>query len=121
MTNAKGWIILAVVLLIAGFYKLRPASVPIQNINISPAAGLETDQSDYTKLAIEALTAKLKIKKEDISVQKVQATQWNDSSLGCPQKGKLYIQSITTGFVIELSAQGKKYIYNGGLNRVVSC
>lgn len=98
-----------------------PTSTPLSSINISPAAGLTTDQAIYVKQAVEALAFKLKIKKEDIKVISVKEKEWNDSSLGCPEKGKLYIQSITSGYLIELSARSKTYIYHGGLNRVVSC
>lgn len=98
-----------------------PTSTPSQKINISPATGLDTDQTSYVKQAVEQLAEKLNLKKEEIEVISVKQKEWGDSSLGCPQKGKLYIQSITSGYEIELLAKGKKYIYHGGLNRVVSC
>jgi len=102
-------------------FRPTPTSTPKQIINISPAAGLDTDQASYVKRAVENLAARLNLKKEDIELISVKQKEWGDSSLGCPQKGKLYIQSITSGYEITLSAKGKKYIYNGGLNRVVSC
>lgn len=110
-------------LILKAWNKLRPTPTPTprQNIEISPAEGLSTDQANYVKLAIDTLSAKLRIKKEDISVVSVKDTQWNDSSLGCPEKGKLYIQAITPGYLIRLSAAGENYSYHGGLNRVVSC
>lgn len=98
-----------------------PTPTPKLIIKISPAIGLNTDQASYTKLAVENLALRLNLKKEDISLLSVKQKEWGDSSLGCPQKGKLYIQSITSGYEIELSAGGRKYIYHGGLNRVVSC
>lgn len=135
-TSTKWVIVLAVItllivlnilgtrnLIIKTWNKLRPTPTPTpsQKINISPAEGLNTDQASYAKLAEENLAVRLKIKKEDITLQSVKQKEWGDSSLGCPQKGKLYIQSITSGYEIALSAKGKKYIYHGGLNRVVSC
>ena len=30
-------------------------------------------------------------------------TQWNDSSLGCPQPGTMYTQAITTGYVLRFA------------------
>lgn len=110
-------------LIIKAWNKLipTPTPTPSQNINISPAAGLTTDQMVYVEQAIDALATKLKMKKDDIKVVSVKEKEWNDSSLGCPEKGKLYIQSITAGYLIELSVRSKTYIYHGGLNRVVSC
>lgn len=111
------------VFIINTFSKLLPTPTPThpQKINISPPSGLSTDQSNYTNLAVSELAKKLKIKKESIKVITVKSAEWNDTSLGCPEKGKLYIQTVTQGFVIELLAGGKTYIYNGGLNRVVYC
>lgn len=110
-------------LILKAWNKLRPTPTPTPSpkVNISPAEGLSTDQANYVKLAIDTLSSKLKIKKDNIVVISVKDYQWNDSSLGCPQKGKLYIQAITPGYLIELSVAGKNYIYHGGLNRVVSC
>lgn len=134
--NVKWGLIIAVVLVFVVFNifgtktllkdilsKLRPTPTPIlpKIINISPPAELNTDQVYYVKLAVEALSARLDMKSEDIKIVSVKEKQWSDSSLGCPQKGVLYIQSITPGYVIELSAKGRTYFYNGGLNRVVSC
>lgn len=109
--------------IIGSLSKLRPTPTPTpsQNINISPAFGLSSDQANYTKLAIDELTRKLNVKKESIKVVRVKETTWNDSSLGCPEKNRLYIQTITQGFIVELSLGSKTYIYNGGLNKVVSC
>lgn len=135
-TNTK-WIIILVVITVFVIFnvlgtrsllksvlsKLRPTPTPTPTkiVNISPPEGLNRDQAVYVKQAVEVLAAKLKIKTEDIKVVSVKAKQWNDSSLGCPQKGYMYIQSITEGYIIELLYQGKSYYYNAGLNRVVSC
>lgn len=104
------------------FNRLIPTPTPTPKpVQISPAAGLDTDQANYVKLAVEDLSAKLGIKSGDIKVVSVRDKQWNDSSLGCPKRGMLYVQSITPGFIIELYAQGKTYIYHAGLNVVLSC
>lgn len=98
-----------------------PTPTPTKVINITPSVELNTDQANYVKLAIEALAAKLKVKKENIEVVTVTKKEWGDSSLGCPEKNKLYLQVITQGYEIVLQYKGKKYIYNGGLNRIISC
>lgn len=100
--------------------KVNPRTVN-PTMDIMPPQELNTDQAAYVKLARIDLAAKLNISLEEVKVVKVKAKRWNDASLGCPQKGKIYVQSITEGFEIELSAGGENYIYNGGLNRVVTC
>ena len=47
----------------------------------------------------------------EIQVVKVEAVEWEDSSLGCPEEGKMYAQIITPGYQILLSAGGKEYDY----------
>lgn len=104
-----------------GRFKPSPTPTPTVPVNMLPPDKIGQDQASYVQMAIYALTARLNIKKEDVKVLSVKETQWSDTSLGCPEKGKLYIQTITPGFTIELSAKGEKYIYNGGSDRVVSC
>lgn len=134
--NAKWGIILALVVLFIFFNILgtrslvikiwnklipTPTPTPTKNINITPSVELNTDQANYVRLAIEALAVKLNTKKENIGVVTVRKKEWGNSSLGCPEKGKMYLQVITQGYEIVLLYKGNKYIYNGGLNRVASC
>lgn len=137
LNNNTKWVIILVVILVFVifnvfgtrsmlqniFYKLKPTPTPTPTkvVNVSPPSELTTDQTYYVNQAISALAEKLKVKTENVKVVSVKAKQWNDSSLGCPQRGYLYIQSITDGYIIELSVFGKIYYYNAGLNRVVSC
>ena len=91
-TSTKWVIVLAVItlfivlnilgtrsLIIKTWNKLRPTPTPTpsQKINISPAEGLNTDQASYAKLAIENLAARLKLKKEEITLQSVKQKDWN--------------------------------------------
>lgn len=78
-------------------------------------------RGDYEAKAIEDLSLKLLIPKEKIHVMKVMEREFADTSLGCPQKDKLYSQVITPGYQIALEALGDTYIYNAGLNIVVTC
>ncbi len=60
-------------------------------------------QSDAGKtqaisLAKEALAQKLSIAPQEIQVGSVTATDWPDSSLGCPTKGMVYVPVVTPGF-----------------------
>ena len=53
---------------------------------------------------------------------KVEAVEWRDSSLGCPEPGKAYLQVITPGYLFVLEAGGKTYEYHADRgNRVILC
>ncbi len=74
------------------------------------------------ELARAALAQELALAETDIAVVAVEATEWRDSSLGCPKPGMNYLQVITPGYKITLEAQGKRYEYHSDTNRrVVRC
>lgn len=57
-----------------------------------------------------------------ITVQSVEAVEWNNSALGCPKKGMAYMQVIVPGFRIVLAAGDKTYDYHTDANqRFVLC
>jgi hypothetical protein len=72
-------------------------------------------------LARADLAEKLGLAKEEIDVQSVEAVQWRDSSLGCPEEGKMYLQVITPGYRVVLSAGGETYEYHTDRSRAVLC
>ena len=48
----------------------------------------------------------------DLRVVQVEATEWSDSSLGCPSPGAMYLQVITPGFRILIAGGGKQFEYH---------
>lgn len=92
----------------------KPLTIFPPNINSPP-------QEEYVSMAKKDLAAKLKINMEEIKEVKTEPIDWNDTSLGCPEKGKLYPQVITSGLIITLSAEQQTYNYHAGLNRVITC
>ena len=50
--------------------------------------------------------------KSDIKVVSVEAVQWPDTSLGCPQPDMMYAQVVTPGYRIILEAGGQVYEYH---------
>ena len=56
---------------------------------------------------------------ESILVESVEAVQWPDSSLGCPQPGMLYAQVVTPGYLIVLAVEDQTYEYHADLDRLV--
>lgn len=51
-----------------------------------------------------------------ISVVSVEEMQWNDSALGCPAEGKMYMQVITPGYKIVLTDGVNQYEYHTDMN-----
>ncbi len=72
-------------------------------------------------LAQADLTQRLRVTDEAIAVKSVEEKEWPDTSLGCPQKGMMYLQVITSGFRIVLTANGRDYEYHTDLARAVLC
>lgn len=101
----------------------RPTPLPTVGLlfRINPPGDTFLPLSKYEEMAVNDLSAKIHIAPENITIQKSENHTWNDSSLGCPQKGYFYSQMISPGYIIELTAAGKTYQYHGGLNQIVSC
>jgi hypothetical protein len=72
-------------------------------------------------LAQEDLAQRLDMSPEDILMVSVQAVDWPDASLGCPEPGMMYAQVITPGFRVVLEAEGQMYRYHSGGGNTVLC
>ncbi len=57
------------------------------------------------------LAKRLKVKESDISEKAVSKRDFPDMSLGAPAKDEMSAQMISTGWQIDLSANGKTYEY----------
>ncbi len=68
--------------------------------------------------ATNQLAAELGIVPQSIIVVNALPVQWNDSSLGCPQPGQVYLQVVTPGYLVTLSAEEKEYNVHTDLNGV---
>ena len=60
---------------------------------------------------------------DQIRMNLIETVEWRDSSLGCPELGKVYLQVITPGYRIVLRAGGKLYEYHAaqGQDRAILC
>ena len=58
------------------------------------------------------LAQKLGIEADDIFQFSIEAVEWPDASLGCPQTGMTYAQVITPGYKILLEANGQVYSFH---------
>jgi hypothetical protein len=56
-----------------------------------------------------------------ITLKSVEAHDFNDSSLGCPEPGRSYMQAITPGYVIVLQLGTETYEFHAASGNVVRC
>ena len=69
----------------------------------------------------DALT-RLNVAANQVSVERVEAREWGDTSLGCPQPGFMYAQVITPGYLIVIAGGGKRLEYHTDTRgRAVMC
>lgn len=68
------------------------------------------------------LAARTGIDPQRIRVVEAREVEWPDTSLGCPEPGKLYAQVITPGYLIVFTDGQRRYEYHTDRsNRVVLC
>ena len=73
-------------------------------------------------LVAQTIASQLSVAKEQIQIEKVEAVQWSDSSLGCAQAGQMYAQVITPGFRVSARVQGQvKNVHTDQAGRAIVC
>jgi len=82
---------------------------------------LENGDRDIARLAAEILAGELNINVAKIEVDTVRAVEWRDSSIGCPQPDRAYLQVITPGHKITLRVDGKFYFVHESKGRTFVC
>lgn len=88
---------LAAVLLLAGTLSL-------------PASARSEEQ---IRLAVDAAARHLQVEPAAVQVLRVEEVEWSDSSLGCPQPGRFYLQVITPGWLAELAVGDRVLEFHG--------
>jgi len=78
----------------------------------TPEATLPYEARRLVQIAKEDLARRLELSVSEISLISVEAVDWPDTSLGCPQPGMMYAQVITPGYLIVLEAKGQSYEYH---------
>jgi hypothetical protein len=58
--------------------------------------------------ALREASAVLGVPREHLSVSRIEAREWRDSSLGCPRPGQFYAQVITPGYLVVVSGAGRQ-------------
>jgi hypothetical protein len=94
---------------------MTPVPTPAAT-EVEPLAGAE----QAIRLAREDLARRLGLAPKAIRLVSVEAVEWSDASLGCPQPGMMYAQVITPGFRVALEAKRQKYQYHTDAGRFVA-
>jgi hypothetical protein len=80
---------------------------------------LDAEAEEAVSTAKADLVKRLGVTEEEIVVRSVEAVEWPDASLGCPQPGIIYAQVVTPGFRVILEANGQTYDYHTDTGRLV--
>lgn len=75
---------------------------------------MEVPLREIGERARQDLAARLGLRIDEIRVVEARAVTWPDSSLGCPEPGRMYLQVLTPGYRVILEAQGQRYAYHAG-------
>ena len=72
--------------------------------------------------AVEAAARVLGVAPDALRVVRVEAVEWSDASLGCPQPGMMYAQVITPGYRVLVELGGRqRELHTDTRGRAVVC
>ncbi len=88
---------------------------------VAMAAAADAERDAAVALAKKQLGSALSVSVDAIELDKAEAVDWPDASLGCPEKGMMYAQMLTPGYRVSLKSGGKSYAVHVGAGRAVVC
>ncbi len=101
-----------------GFSPLPAPAHPIPTVPSdaggSPIVTPDSALKEVIERARQDLAARLGRAIAEIRVVEARAVTWPDSSLGCPEPGRMYLQVLTPGYRVILEAEGQRYAYHAG-------
>jgi len=125
MKSYSGSLAAVVTSVLAACSATTGAAAGPEDIPFVPGQGsaekLTDTERDIARLAIDALAADLQIAKDRILVDTIRAVDWPDSSVGCPQPGRAYLQVITPGHKITLRANDRIYVVHEAKGQAFVC
>ena len=133
MRGARAWLWLMLILTLGGCGQNpgspstpvvvtppQPAVAPL--VSPVPGSNLSPEEQQAVAAALQDAATQLGVAASELSLQQIEAREWGDSSLGCPQPGNLYSQIVTPGFLIVINSRGKQLEYHSDTRaRVVLC
>ena len=88
------------------------ATVPRAATPSASATRGTMDYPDVVRAAIAQAATDLGVSPDQLVIIAVEARDWPDSSLGCPQPGRAYSQIVTPGYRLVVQANGQQYDYH---------
>jgi hypothetical protein len=85
------------------------------------AAAPDAPKDAAVGLAKKTLAGTLGVAVEAVQLDKAEAVDWADASLGCPEPGMMYAQVITPGYKVSLKVDGKTHSVHVAGTRAVMC
>ena len=82
---------------------------------------LSPTQEEAVNMARTELASVLGVAAAEIALNKVNSMVWPNSSLGCPEKGMMYLDVITSGFRVEFRVGGNIYHVHTTDQRAIVC
>jgi hypothetical protein len=73
------------------------------------------------RIAKQAIARDTGIDADDVVIIDIEAVDYRDSSLGCPQTGMTYLQVITPGYRVQARADNRKFDVRIAGNRAIVC
>jgi hypothetical protein len=102
-------------------------AIPVDRIGpseliVQPAPGNPDPKSKLEKQTKQDLAQRLEVDFDDIRIVSLEFVEWSDGSLGCPDRGMMYIQVITPGYIAILESNGEQFEYHTDTNRnIILC
>jgi hypothetical protein len=84
----------------------------VDPIDVTPVVISGEEKEEMIAKVKADLASRLGISQDQISLVSAEAVTWNNSSLGCPKQGGMYLQVLTPGYKIILVFDGDKYSYH---------
>jgi hypothetical protein len=78
-------------------------------------------ETEAGALARRTLADKLSVPMDRIKVVNVSPAEWRDSSLGCPERGMMYSQVLTSGYKVTLRDAGREHVVHVAGTQAVIC
>ena len=115
----------AIAVVLTGCNDESERAIEPADIQFVPGQGsaqeLTGEQRSVAQLAIDALAADLGIAKDRITVDTIRPVEWRDSSIGCPQPDRAYLQVVTPGHKITLRVDKQIHVVHEAADRAFVC
>ena len=101
------WVLVGMIMMLAACQPVRP----ITELAPAPVAtpSLSTEETAMAEAVTLFVAGQLDAAAVQIHVQSVEAVQWPDASLGCPQPDMVYAAVITPGYRVTVEHAGETY------------